>query len=146
MEFSRKMTSFVEIWFPWLELELKKWKLVFFSLCAVHSGIFDEFYYNFTFVGMSIKLVKWKKYTFFFNITLQLFEEFFLIVCEFQTIVKFVKITTVQWPAGCHQAASALQIRWWKVAKNLLVIAEEKRPLTVLIRVCLSSCLPAWPG
>ena len=34
--------------------------------------------------------------TLFFNTTSQWFDKFFLIVCKFETIVKFVKINTVQ--------------------------------------------------
>ena len=69
--------------------------------------------------------------TFLFNVTLPYFDKYFVIICEYETIIKFIKRTTVQKKVSTQQQQHGV-IRPPSLASNLPSHAED------LYRLCPS--------
>ena len=136
----------------------RHWKLEFetaemqFSVSAfllAHSNSFNEFCYCSTFVSMWKKFVKWKKYAYLLKITLPWFDEFLLIICKFQTIVKFVKTITVfiaslSIVVGCGKSAvvplnDIMSGEWHPLKSNFntFILAAEIGRAIILLKILL---------
>ena len=105
MDLEKKLPACQNLFFMMFACLLHKISLVgrwIFLMCfywmlhRAHSGIFDEFFYYWNWLGKTCQIKEVRFSLFMLHTALPWFDKFFLIVCEFKTIVKFVKSTTVK--------------------------------------------------